>query len=176
MLTGSAESVHAVGSLKALAPLVDFARISRTAARFDPADLEALSARTLHMLDFESVRDRLAAHDIAGHKAEPFWLAVRGNLARFAEVDDWWRVVEGEAPVAHEDAELLLAAREALPEEPWDAKTFGAWTARLKEATGRKGKALFHPLRLALTGRDNGPEMAALLPLMGRTKVLARLP
>ncbi len=176
VLTGSSANVRAVHSLGELAGMFDIANTSRQAARFDEHELRALSARTLHGMDYEAARDRLVARDIVGHKAEPFWLAVRGNLARFAEVDDWWRVVEGEAPVAHEDAELLLAAREALPEEPWDAKTFGAWTARLKEATGRKGKALFHPLRLALTGRDNGPEMAALLPLMGRTKVLARLP
>ena len=175
VLTGSAESVHAVGSLKALAPLVDFARISRTAARFDPADLEALSARTLHMLDFESVRDRLAAHDIAGHKAEPFWLAVRGNLSTFLEVVDWWRVIDSDIEPVIEDAAFVRRALALLPMEPWTHETWGLWTKALREETGRKGKALFHPLRLALTGRDSGPELAALLPLIGSLRASARL-
>jgi len=91
-------------------------------------------------------------------------------------VVDWWRVVEGEIAPVHEDVEFLAAARAALPAEPWDHQTFAAWTGQLKQATGRKGKALFHPLRLALTGRENGPEMAALLPLIGRARALARLP
>jgi glutamyl-tRNA synthetase len=176
VLTGSSASVRPVQSLGELAGLFDLAHTSRQAARFDERELHALSARTLHGMDYESARARLEPRDIVGHKAEPFWLATRGNLARFAEVDDWWRVVEGDVPVVHEDAAFLAAARASLPEEPWDTKTFAAWTARLKEATGRKGKELFHPLRLALTGRENGPEMAALLPLIGRAKVLARLP
>ena len=45
----------------------------------------------------------------------------------------------------------------------------------MKAATGAKGKALFMPLRLALTGLDHGPELAALLPLIGRERALARL-
>ena len=176
VLTGSSASVQPVKSLGELLGLFDIAHTSRHAARFDDHDLAALSAKTLLALDYDSVRDRLAPHDILGHKAEPFWLAVRGNLARFADVVEWWRVVEGEIAPVHEDVEFLHAAREALPAEPWDQQTFAAWTGQLKQATGRKGKALFHPLRLALTGRENGPEMAALLPLIGRARALARLP
>ena len=121
-LTGSAEAVRPVRSLAELMPLVDLARLSRSAARFDEAELRALSARTLHGLAFEDVRERLAAHDVAGHKAEAFWLAVRGNLARFLDVVDWWRVVEGEiAPVSRTASLTFLAqALDALPQEPWD--------------------------------------------------------
>jgi len=121
------------------------------------------------------VRDRLAAHDIAGHRAEAFWMAVRGNLTRFSDVIDWWRVVEGEIAPVREDAAFLAEAAALLPAEPWDAATWSAWTGAVKAATGRKGRALFHPLRLALTGVEQGPELAALLPLIGRAKALARL-
>ncbi len=176
VLTGTSASVQPVRSLSELMSLFDIAHTSRQSARFDEHDLTALSARTLLGLDYESARDRLEAHDILGHKAEPFWLAVRGNLTQFLDVVGWWRVVEGDITPVHEDAAFLAEARAALPEEPWDHATFGAWTARLKQETGRKGKALFHPLRLALTGRENGPEMAALLPLIGRLRTLARLP
>jgi glutamyl-tRNA synthetase len=175
VLTGSSHEVHPVVSLAEFSDGFDLAHISRTPARFDPAELQALSQRTLHQLDFESVRERLAAYDITGFKAEPFWLAVRGNLESFRDVADWWRVVEGEIEPVIEDGAFLEAACEHLPQEPWDETTWKAWTSRVAEVAGRKGRALFHPLRLALTGRENGPELARLLPLIGRAKASGRL-
>lgn len=149
--------------------------VSRTQARFDPEELKGLSARTLHQMSFADARERLAALGISGPKAADFWLALRGNLSTFSEIADWWRVVTGEIEPSVEDADILAAARETLPEEPWDEATFTRWTASLKQRTQRKGRALFHPLRLALTGREQGPELAALLPLIGRVKAEARL-
>ena len=177
VLIGSSSALHPVASLDELVRTLDLAQISRTQTRFDPAELAALSARTLHGLSFETVRERLAAHDIAGHKAQPFWLAVRGNLSTFLDVVQWWRVVDREIEPLSEgaDGEFLAEAAASLPEEPWDETVWPAWTVALKAKTGRKGKALFHPLRLALTGLENGPELALLLPLIGRAKALARL-
>lgn len=175
VLTGTSDSVHPVHSLDELAASLDLSHVSRTQARFDLEELRSLSARTLHHMSFEDARERLAALGIAGPKAEDFWLAVRGNLSTFHEIVDWWRVVAGEIEPGVEDADVLAAARETLPEEPWDAATFARWTDSLKARTNRKGKALFHPLRLALTGREQGPELAALLPLIGRVKAEARL-
>jgi glutamyl-tRNA synthetase len=175
VLTGSSHEVHPIASLAELSEGFDLAHISRTPARFDPAELKALSQRTLHKLDFEAVRDRLAAYDITGFKAEPFWLAVRGNLGTLLNAADWWRVIEGEIEPVVEDQTFLDMASERLPEEPWDETSWKDWTGRVAEETGRKGRALFHPLRLALTGRENGPELARLLPLIGRAKASARL-
>ncbi len=175
VLTGTSDSVHPVRSLEELAAELDLQRISRTQAHFDPAELKSLSARTLHQMPFEDVRQRLAAAGIAGEKAEDFWLAVRGNLAALGEVAEWWQVIAGKIVPRIEDVDLLAAARETLPEEPWDEATFARWTVLLKGRVDRKGKALFHPLRLALTGREQGPELAALLPLIGRAKAEARL-
>jgi glutamyl-tRNA synthetase len=175
VLTGTSDSVHPVQSLDQLAAEFDLTHVSRTLARFDPAELAALSARTLHQLPYESVRERLIARDVCGRKAEAFWLAVRGNLTVFLDVVEWWRIIEGEILPLVEDVEFLAAARRILPPEPWDATTWSQWTSALKAETGRKGRALFHPLRLALTGREEGPELAALLPLLGRAKVEDRL-
>jgi glutamyl-tRNA synthetase len=175
VLTGSSHEVHPVASLAQLSEGFDLAHISRTPARFDPAELQALSQRTLHQLPFESVRERLATYDIIGFKAEPFWLAVRGNLETLSDAADWWRVVAGEIEPVIEDRAFLDAACEHLPPERWDEATWKAWTGAIAQATGRKGRALFHPLRLALTGRDNGPELARLLPLIGRAKASGRL-
>ncbi|MBY6241338.1 glutamate--tRNA ligase [Methylosinus sp. Sm6] len=175
VLTGSSDSVHPIRSLDELAKEFDLAHLSRNAARFDPADLRPLTHRTLARLDYEDMRERLEAHEIVGFKAEPFWRAARGNLSAFSDVLDWWRVVEGEIAPRREDEELLAAALASLPREPWDETTWSAWTAGLKAKTGRKGKALFHPLRLALTGAENGPELSLLLPLIGHARAAARL-
>jgi len=174
-LTGSSDAVQPVRSLSELAGKFDLAHVSRNPARFDPLDLGPLTHRTLALLDYEDVRDRLAAHDIVGFKAEPFWAAVRANIKRFDAVTGWWRVVAGEIAPLREDEAFLAQARDALPPEPWDETTWSAWTGRLKTETGRTGRALFHPLRLALTGAETGPELAQLLPLIGHARAAARL-
>jgi len=174
-LTGSSDSVHAVRSLAELAAGFDLAHVSRNPAKFDPADLATLTHRTLSRFSFEDVRERLAAHEIVGHKADSFWLAVRGNLARFDDVLAWWRVVDGDIEQLREDADFLAAAAPLLPAEPFDETSWSAFVTAVKAATGRKGKSLFHPLRLALTGAETGPELSLLLPLIGRAKAAARL-
>jgi glutamyl-tRNA synthetase len=102
-------------------------------------------------------------------------MAVRANLTRVAQAGPWWGVVQG--PVTPVIADAAFAARAAalLPPEPWDASTWKAWSEAVKAETGLKGKALFLPLRLALTGLDHGPDLAGLLPLIGRARSLRRL-
>ncbi|MCS0493914.1 glutamate--tRNA ligase [Ancylobacter sp. MQZ15Z-1] len=175
VLTGTSLAVEPVADLDTLAAKIDFGRISRAPARFDPAELTSLSAATLHHLPFAAVAGRLAALGVGG--GEAFWLAVRGNLARFSDALAWWRVVEGplDPVTAPEDADFLAVAAASLPPEPWDEGVYPRWIAALKPASGRAGRALFHPLRLALTGAESGPELKALLPLIGREKALARL-
>lgn len=174
-LTGSSDNVRAVCSLHELAQGFDLAHASRNPARFDPNDLATLTHRTLALFEFEDVRERLAALDVVGRKAEPLWRAARGNLSTFDDILKWWRVVEGEIEPISEDPAFLAETARLLPEEPWDETTWSDWTSDVKTATGRKGKALFHPLRLALTGEQSGPELAALLLLIGRAKAASRL-
>ncbi len=177
VLTGSAEAVRPVASLDELAGLVDLAHISRAPARFDPHELDGLNARLIHAMPYAEAADRLAALGVPAEGAEPFWLAVRANLGRVAEAAAWWRVVAGPVePVrAEADAEVTEAAAATLPPEPWGPETWKVWTAVVRERTGRKGKALFMPLRLALTGLDHGPDLAGLLPLIGRERAARRL-
>jgi glutamyl-tRNA synthetase len=163
---GTADPVEPTASLGALVATVDFARVGRAAARFSEEELAQLNARTLHILPYDAVRARLA--DDLG---EAFWLAVRGNLATLADATGWAEVLRGPIEPRIEDADFLADAAAKLPPEPWDETTWKAFTSTL----GRKGRALFHPLRLALTARETGPEMARLLPLIGRAKAEARL-
>jgi glutamyl-tRNA synthetase len=150
----------------------DFAHISHAQARFDPAQLLALNRRALHSLPFDAVADRLPRG-----ATEAFWLAVRGNLDLLSEARGWWDVVAGQIipPVVEGEGEFLRTAHDLLPPEPWDADVFSGWTGALRDATGRKGRGLYLPLRLALTGEDHGPELRDLLPLMGRARAASRL-
>jgi glutamyl-tRNA synthetase len=159
-------------ALDALAAGFDLSRYAKSSPRFDVAQLLALNRRVLHAMPFEAVQSRLPPG------ATPvFWAAVRGNLDMLAEARGWWDVVAGAIipPVIEGEHDYLHAALDALPRDPWDNDVWAAWTGALKETTGRKGRALFHPLRLALTGEERGPEMAALLPLIGHARAAERL-
>jgi glutamyl-tRNA synthetase len=175
VMVGSAEAVRPVASLDELAGLVDLSQLSHGSARFDEAELDALSARTLHRLPYAAVAGRLSALGVTGENAEALWLAVRDNLSRIEDAAAWRQVAEGEVEPIVEEPDYLKFAASCAPEGPWDQSTWSAWTGRLKEITGRKGRALFHPLRLALTGREAGPDLGPLLPLIGRARALARL-
>jgi glutamyl-tRNA synthetase len=150
----------------------DFATFGRAPARFDMDELAALNARIVHQLDHAAVADRLPA----GMDAEA-WAAIRPNLSRVAEAADWWHIVEGpvEPRADGEDRDFLGAAADTAAGLAWDANVWSQLTAQLKQATGRAGKPLFLPLRRALTGRDSGPEMAVLLPLIGQERTVERL-
>ena len=170
---GTSDPIAPHASLDEIVPGFDFAKLSRAPARFDPHELRLLNAKLLHMLPFNAVADRLRAMGVAG--GDEFWEAVRGNLAVLADAKIWWEVVSGQLQPVIEDAKLCREAAALLPLEPWDGETWSAWSSAVKQATGAKGKALFAPLRLALTGREHGPELKQLLPLIGRTRAAARL-
>jgi glutamyl-tRNA synthetase len=172
-LVGTSEAIEAHHDLDELAARLDLAKISRAPARFDLAELHALNARLLQALPYEAVADRLAKAGIGGRAA--FWEAVRGNLTTLADAAAWWEVVAGRVTPVIEDAGYCIRAAELLPPGPWDQATWGAWTRAITAATGARGRALYHPLRLALTGREQGPELNALLPLIGPEKAAARL-
>jgi glutamyl-tRNA synthetase len=158
--------------LEALVETFDFAKYSASAARFDVRQMLALNRKVLHSLSFAEVLPRLPPG-----ATEAFWLAVRDNLDLLSEARGWWDVVSGSIvpPVIEGEGAFLQQALSALPPEPWNTEIWKHWTTALRDATGRKGRALFHPLRLALTGEEKGPELASLLPLMGRVRVAERL-
>ena len=157
------------------APLIaafDFARFGRAPARFDEGELAQLNARIVHQLDFATVAGQLPAG-----MDEAAWHAIRPNLENVAGAADWWHVVEGPIATAPDpdDRDFLAAAHRIASDIDWASDPWHALTNRLKDETGRRGKPLFQPLRRALTGRDHGPDMAALLPLIGRARTLERL-
>ncbi|MEF2072749.1 glutamate--tRNA ligase [Consotaella aegiceratis] len=177
---GLSGAIEALPDLEALARRVDFEAISGGASKFDPAELDRLNSDIVHALDYAAVAERLRAIDVPDGEAEAFWLAVRANCAKVADAASWRGIVFGELAQRPDfdadDTAFLQEAFALLPEDPWDAGVWSEWTGRVKAATGRKGKALFMPLRMALTGLDHGPELKDLLPLIGRQRALARHP
>lgn len=180
VLVGMPGSIEAMASLDDLAPRMTLGAVSASASKFDPAEVERLSAELVHRMAYGEVAARLAAMGVPEDRAEAFWLAVRPNCVRVRDAEAWSRVVFGEladpAVFEMEDRAFLGAAFDLLPPEPWSRDTWNAWTSAVKAATGRKGKALFMPLRRAMTGREHGPELADLLPLIGRERSLSRRP
>ncbi len=170
---GTSDPVEPVVDPAPLIAAFDFARFGRAPARFDEAELAQVNARIVHQLPYIRVAERLPAGMGAAE-----WDAVRPNLSRIAEASDWWQVIEGPiaAPAFDDDTRAYLAQAASIAASiDWSADPWHALTAALKDATGRKGKALFLPLRQALTGLDHGPDMAALLPLIGRDRAMTRL-
>lgn len=170
---GTSDPVIPVTDPALLIEQFDFARFGRAPARFDDAELALLNQKIVHQLDYEAVRGRLP--EDMGKEA---WVALRPNIETVAGVEDWWRIVTGPIEaVAFEadDREFLAQAASTLAGLTFDGEVWRTLTEALKAATGRKGKTLFLPLRRALTGRDHGPDMNALLPLIGREEALGRL-
>jgi glutamyl-tRNA synthetase len=171
---GSGTAIEPVRDLHALVAGHDLGKFGKTSPRFDPAELRHLNARLLHGLDFSAARSQLEALG-HGHVDSRLWDAARGNLEKLSDIDLWARICRSEIAPVVVDAAFVSKAAELLPQEPWTVDTWRAWTDAVKQSTGKKGKDLFMPLRLALTGVEHGPELKVLLPLIGRDRALRRL-
>jgi glutamyl-tRNA synthetase len=170
---GTSQPVEPIASLDELAATIDFSTFGRAPAHFDPHEVELINARLLHHLDFAAV-----ARSLPEGANEQDWLALRGNLGRLSDFASWLAVLHGEidAPDLAHDERLLVKEATAITERlDWAAEPWRALTEELKRTTGKKGRELFHPLRLALTGRESGPEMGPLVAAMGKERARYRL-
>ena len=170
---GTSEPVEAITSLGELARTFDFSTFGRAPAHFDPHEVELVNARLLHKLEFSSVAARLP-----NGATEQDWLLIRQNLTRLSDFPEWFAVLHGEVEppdLTHDERLLVKQAVEIARPLDWSAEPWPALTAELKRISGKKGRELFHPLRLALTGRESGPEMAGLIEIMGKERAIRRL-
>jgi glutamyl-tRNA synthetase len=170
---GTSQPVEAVSNLDKLAHDFDFAHFGRAPAHFDPHDVELLNARLLHKLDYSAVADRLPRE-----ATEQDWLLLRPNLERLEDFAAWFEVLHGDIDPPELSHDERLLAKEAVSVAEgidWSAEAWKTLTSELKESSGKKGRELFHPLRLAFTGRESGPEMAGIVASMGKERALRRL-
>ena len=170
----SSDSVEVRRDLTELKRDFDLAKLGRATASYDAAAVEALGRRFVHGMSFVEAAPRLHALGLE-EAGEAFWYAVRGAIGALPEALDWWRIVGEPITPLIEDPALTAAAADLLPDGAWSRDTWLEWTVRVAGATGRTGRDLYRPLRLALTGRGDGPEMQDLLPLVGQDRAAARL-
>ncbi len=170
---GTADPVVPTADMAAIIGGFDLSRFGRATAKFDPAELAQVNARIVQQLDFDAVSPRLSDLGVGGDA--DFWMAVRDNLSSVAEAADWWQVCTTPITPVIEAAEVTTAAAGLLPDGDLSSDIWGSWTKAVAAETGAKGRGLFMPIRLALTGREKGPEIAPLLAFIGRERIIARL-
>lgn len=171
---GTSDVPEIRATLSELVADFDLDKFGRAPANYDEVELVRLNHKHLSMLSFAEIAPRLKALGLETAD-EAFWLSVRPNIDRLSDVQDWWNICMNPIPPLAEEQEFLTASSELLPEGQWNEATWGQWTASIRDVTGRSGKQLFMPLRKALTGKEHGPELKLLLPLIGRDKTLQRL-
>jgi len=169
---GTSDPVEPMASNMALAETFGFEKMGRAPARFHEDDLDRLNASVLHAMDYATAQPRLAG--LGADLGEAFWNAIRQNVTLFEQAAEWARVVEGPVHPVIEDAGFAEAAARLMP-ETIDETAWSRWTEAVKAETGAKGRALFMPLRKAITGLEHGPDMGALIPLIGRERLEKRL-
>ena len=165
---GSSDPVELRSNMDELAEGFDIGKFGSAPTKFDENDLFPLTARVNQARDFTEVSDRIRALGVPDDLANEFWAVTRENITVLDDLAGWWTLFrDGADPVIdEEDAEFVATAMSMLPEGPHTADTWGEWTKAVKEATGRKGRGLFMPLRKALTGQSHGPDMSQVLPLL----------
>lgn len=171
---GTSDAIEVKPTLEHLIDEFDMDKISRATPKFDPDELLRLNGKLVKTLSYESVKPRLI-QDGFGDIPEDFWNAIVSNLERVSDVEEWWHMARQEIAPVIEDKSFSDLAASLLPAEPWDINTWNQWVEEIKKVSDRKGKTLFMPLRQALTGKEHGPELKNLLPLIGREKALLRL-
>ena len=165
---GSSQPVDLAGSMADLIAGFDIGSFGAAPTKFDAEDLFPLTRAHVQSLPLDRVAGRIAELGVPTEIAAEFWAVAKGNITLLAELESWWQLFrDGAEPLVDEaDRAFVSQAMALLPAQPWTKATWGEWTATVKTATGRKGKELFRPLRRALTGRDAGPEMADVMPLL----------
>jgi len=171
---GSSQPVEIAANLDELAEGFDLDHFGSAPTKFDEADLSTLTARILHETPLSEVADQIAEIGVPDDMAEAFWSVARANITKRADMAEWWALFrDGATPlVAEEDRDFVAQAFDMLPEPPYSDTTWSDWTGAVKEATGRKGKGLFMPLRKAVTGLERGPEMADVMRLLQKKPTL----
>jgi glutamyl-tRNA synthetase len=170
---GTSDPVEPRQSMADVVEGFDISRFGRATPRFDPEELRMINSRIIGALDYADVADHLTALEVEG--GAMFWEAVRGNIARIDDAKIWFEVATQPITPIVEEGAVMDAAITCLPEGELTKDTWGAWTKAIMDQTGEKGRAVFMPLRLALTGQKAGPELSGVLPVMGRDRILARL-
>ena len=151
----------------------DINKFGKSKPKFDKMELSNLNSKFFQLMNYEDISDQLNNLDLK--ITSEFWKLIKGNINTLNDVKFWWNIIYGKIKSINNDQEFTHLALKTLPKDSFDQSTWSTWTSLLMKESGRKGKDLFKPLRLSLTGESNGPEMANLVLTMGRDKIVERL-
>ena len=171
---GSSDNIIAKNGIDHLIEEFSFSKLSKSTVQYDYNELKTFNAKMLHLLDFKMIQDVLQKLNIKDMDEE-FWLSIRGNIGSVEDIKYWYTVCRDEIKTEIIDKELISLAKNLLPEEKFDLNTWGKWIEAIKAHTNLRGKKLFMPLRVALTGQEDGPELKNLLPMISKKLILIRL-
>ena len=170
---GSSDAIEIFRDINQIISDFDISKFGKSKPKFDKNELRGLNSKLFKLLDFSDISNQLKKFNFK--ISSDFWELVKGNIENLEELELWWNIIYGNIEPKYNDENFLNTALETLPEGNFDKNTWTNWTSILMKETGRKGKELYNPLRMCLTGQNKGPEMATLVFLMGREKVLERL-
>jgi glutamyl-tRNA synthetase len=170
---GTSIEIKSFHSLKEISDILDLSKLGRAPGRFSLDQLTKLNSSQLSILSFEEIKDRLKNQNIIAH--ETLWEIIKNNIDFLSEYSKWDAIINNEVEIENFDSEFLRLAADVLPSQPWDEKTWNLWIEKIKSLSDRKGKDLFLPLRKAITGLEDGPELKELILLIGYDKIKRRL-
>ena len=170
---GTSDPIDVFKDIKQIIKEFDINKFGKSKPKFDKNELSNLNSKFFQLMDYEDIINKLKTMDL--NITKEFWYLIRGNIEILDDVKIWMNVCFGNIQTKNIDSDLLSLALKLLPQDQFNENTWSIWTNLLKIESGKKGKDLYKPLRLCLTGQDNGPEMASLISIMGRDKVTERL-
>ena len=170
---GTSDAVEIFRDINQIISDFDIGKFGKSKPKFDKNELRGLNSKLFKLLDLSDISNQLKTFNFK--ISSDFWELVKGNIENLEELELWWNIIYGNIEPKYNDENFLNTALETLPKGNFDKNTWTNWTSILMKETGRKGKELYNPLRMCLTGQNKGPEMATLVFLMGREKVLERL-
>ena len=174
---GSSQSLKIDKNLAELVGDFAFEKFSKSATNYDISELKNVNQKILQILDFADVAKGLEKIGISEKISEKFWNALKSNLTFLFEIKEWIEICNREFRFENheQDKEFLQQAAQLLPQDTADENCWNLWLEQIKKNSPRKGKELFMPIRLALSGKEHGPELKFLVNLISREEILARL-
>ena len=170
---GTSIEINTFKSLNDIADRINLNQVARAPARFSMNQLSKLNSDILSQLDNKIISKRLSIKNI--NFDEKIWNVIKSNIENLSEYEKWDKIIKGSIKTDNLDSDYMKLAESLLPPEPWDEDTWGKWISSIKEISDKKGKDLFLPLRMAITGQSYGPELKNIILLMGYDKIKYRL-
>lgn len=171
---GSSDPIQNKYSLEEIISEFDLKKYSKSTVNYDEQDLFRLNKKYIHEVEYSAIKKHLLDLNM-DYIDKDFWYSVRSNLDKISDAKLWWDICHSSITPKITDIQFTSYIATLLPKEKWNENTWDTWIANIQKNLNKKGKELYMPIRLALTGQPNGPELKTLILLLGKEKVISRL-